>query len=111
MKLRRMLPACVALVALLLVAAVAEACPGCKDSLSETDPTKSGIVKGYFYSILFMMGMPYTLLSIFCATMYFKVRRLRAAEQAKKEAAEAAQRSQAAETRAPQVDENQPVEV
>ncbi len=89
MKFRRVLPVLLSVAFLLLLATVAEACPGCKDSLVETDPTKAGIVKGYFYSILFMMGMPYTVLSIFIGTMYYKVRKLRAAERAAERAGKA----------------------
>ena len=40
---------------------VASACPNCKDSLSQNDPGRTGMVQGYFWSILFMLAMPFTL--------------------------------------------------
>ncbi len=49
------------------------------------------MVKGYFYSILFMMGMPYLLLTSFGLYMYREVRKARARDAAKP-AAEAAQK-------------------
>ena len=41
------------------------------------------MVKGYFYSILFMMGMPYLLLMSFGLYMYREVRKARARDAAK----------------------------
>src|SRR5205814_7626074 len=38
---------------------VSIACPTCKDGMAANDPEHEHMVKGYFYSILFMMGMPY----------------------------------------------------
>ncbi len=58
---------------------VAAACPNCKDAMEKQDPTHGGMVKGYFYSILFMMGTPYLVLGAFCGVMYYKVRRARRA--------------------------------
>ena len=55
------------------------ACPNCKDSLAANDPTASGLAKGYFYSILFMLGMPVTILSLLSAYFYMLVRRARRA--------------------------------
>ena len=73
--------------ALLLVAATAaQACPGCKEALAANDPNHQNIVRGYFWSILFMMGMPYLTLCSFGGYMYLLVRRSRAAQQASDEA-------------------------
>jgi hypothetical protein len=69
----------VALALVLLLHAVAAACPNCKDAMEKQDPTHGGMVKGYFYSILFMMSTPYLLLGSFCAVMYYRVRRARQA--------------------------------
>jgi hypothetical protein len=80
---------CVLLIALALVlvfASVASACPNCKEALAANDPEQSGIVKGYFYSILFMMGMPFAFLGCFSAYMYRQVLRARA-ERASEKAA------------------------
>ncbi len=43
---------------LLCFAGAAMACPTCKDSLGN-DPATAGMVNGYFWSILFMMSMPF----------------------------------------------------
>jgi uncharacterized membrane protein len=64
-------------VAIALTASVASACPGCKDALAENDPEKNSLVKGYMYSILFMLTMPMAILGGFSAYMYRLVRRAR----------------------------------
>jgi hypothetical protein len=80
-----------ALAAVLLTAGIAAACPTCKDGVAANDPEHAHMVKGYFYSILFMMGMPYLLLTSFGLYMYREVRKARARDAAKP-AAEAAQK-------------------
>jgi hypothetical protein len=65
------------LVLMLAIAAVASACPNCKDALAANDPTHSGVVKGYFYSILFMMGTPFAIIGGFSLYMYRQVQRAR----------------------------------
>ncbi len=62
-----------------LVASVASACPNCKEAMEKQDPTHGGLVKGYFFSIIFMMATPYLVLGSFCAVMYYRVRRARLA--------------------------------
>jgi heme/copper-type cytochrome/quinol oxidase subunit 2 len=73
-------------VVLLATATVAQACPGCKEALAASDPNQQNIVRGYFWSILFMMGMPYLMLCGFGGYMYLLVRRARAAKEAGDEA-------------------------
>jgi hypothetical protein len=70
---------CMALAAVLVLAlhSVAAACPTCGEAVGNHDPTHGGMAKGYFYSILFMMGAPFTILGVFCGCMYYKVRRIR----------------------------------
>lgn len=53
------------------------ACPSCKQALA--DSKGGNMIAGYFWSILFMMSMPFTLLGGFSAYMYLLVRRARAA--------------------------------
>ena len=81
-------------VALLLLTAVASstrtawACPTCSDAVAQNDPEHEHMVKGYFYSILFMMGVPYTVFMCFAGYMYWEVKKARArnaAEAAKTE--------------------------
>jgi len=52
------------------------ACPGCKQALA--DSKGGNMIAGYFWSILFMMSMPFTLLGGFSGYMYLLVRRARA---------------------------------
>lgn len=56
---------------------VAWACPNCKYALEENDPAKNGLAKGFFWSILFMMAMPFALVTGFSGYMYLLVRRAR----------------------------------
>jgi hypothetical protein len=76
---------CLANAALLFVAAAmvlvlatsAWACPGCKDALAANDGEQGNLVAGYFWSICFMMSMPFLLLAAFGSSMYLAVRRAR----------------------------------
>jgi hypothetical protein len=79
-------PVFTAAVLVLLLNSIASACPGCKDAVEKNDPTHGGIVRGYFFSILFMMSTPYLVFATFCGCMYFKVRSSRAAAKAAKTA-------------------------
>jgi heme/copper-type cytochrome/quinol oxidase subunit 2 len=73
--------ACCALlvVAVLLSASAASACPMCKAALANAEG-QGDLVSGFFWSILFMMSMPFTLLASFSGYMYLQVRRARAAQ-------------------------------
>ena len=53
------------------------ACPTCKDGLAENDPASQVTAAGYFYSILFMMAMPFVLIGTFGSAAYFSIRRAR----------------------------------
>ena len=74
-------------VPLLLIAAVmavvagAEAlgCPNCKDAVNTSDPEGLNVARGYFYSILLMLAMPFTLVSSFGAYVWREMRRQKAA--------------------------------
>jgi heme/copper-type cytochrome/quinol oxidase subunit 2 len=65
-------------VTLLLVcfADSAFACPNCKDAMAG-DPAHSNMVIGYFWSILFMMSMPFLVFSGVAAYFYYEVCRAR----------------------------------
>lgn len=60
---------------LLLLAPLAEACPNCKNAISENSTEQAQVVQGYFWSILFMMSMPFLILGTFSSCMYVSVRR------------------------------------
>ena len=53
----------------------AVACPTCKDGLAENDPAGQAIAAGYFWSILFMMSMPFVLIGSFASYAYYIVQR------------------------------------
>jgi len=55
------------------------ACPTCKAALGN-DPASSSMVQGYFWSILFMMSMPFLIFGGLSAYFYFLVRRARIAQ-------------------------------
>jgi uncharacterized membrane protein len=70
----------IATLAVVALPSLALACPTCKDSLASS-PEQQGMVQGYFYSILFMMAMPFVLLGSFGSYAYLLVRRARAEQQ------------------------------
>lgn len=49
----------------LLVAPDALACPGCKEALADAQGSDTAELRtGYFWSILFMIGTPFSLISV-----------------------------------------------
>lgn len=65
------------LTAMVLPLSAALACPTCKDSLAH-DPASASLVRGYAYSILFMLSMPPLILGGLSAYFYWEVRKARA---------------------------------
>jgi hypothetical protein len=62
MRLRKQIFALTVVVATLLDAGVASACPGCKEGVADQpDSNGVGLRQGYFWSILLMAGMPFGL--------------------------------------------------
>ena len=59
--------------------AVAAACPTCKDGLAQNDPAGQSLVQGYFWSILFMMSMPFLIFSALGGYFYWEIRKARRA--------------------------------
>lgn len=78
---RKILHLCViplaAVALVVLLTSLASACPTCKDSLASSDPGRENIVRGYFYSILFMLAMPFTIFTAMSAYFYYEVRKAR----------------------------------
>jgi hypothetical protein len=66
-----------ALVVVLLISAAATACPTCKDNLAH-DPASANLVRGYAYSILFMLSMPPLIFCGLSAYFYWEVRKAKA---------------------------------
>lgn len=83
------------LVSALAFCAVAEACPGCAEAQAGQGAERSGIVRGYMYSIIFMLSMPFMIFGGFGIYIYRHVRRT-------KLAAAAAAASQAETAASPQ---------
>lgn len=80
------LQALLPLVLIAVLTTIAAACPTCKDGLAEHDPQGQSIAAGYYYSILFMMSMPYLVLGTFGSLAYLSIRRAREREAADAEA-------------------------
>ena len=70
------------------------ACPMCKAALGSHDRTHGDWVSGFFWSILFMVSMPFVLLGSFSTYMYVLVRRARR-EAAERQAVDATARAEA----------------
>jgi len=64
-----------AVLLLVLVAGEAWGCPTCKDGVAESDPEGMNVARGYFYSILIMLAMPFTLAGSFGAYVWREMRR------------------------------------
>jgi hypothetical protein len=61
----------------LVVAADAFGCPNCKDSVDTSDPAGLNLARGYFYSILLMLAMPFALAGSFGCYVWREMRRQR----------------------------------
>jgi hypothetical protein len=62
---------------LLACSTLSQACPTCRYAIAERT-AQAGIIQGYFWSILFMMSMPFLILGGLSAYFYYQVRRARA---------------------------------
>lgn len=62
-------------VGLTLSAAEAWGCPTCKDGVAATDDVANNMARGYFYSILLMLAMPFTLAGCFGMYVWREYRR------------------------------------
>jgi hypothetical protein len=65
------------LVVTLAFCAAASACPTCKDNMAH-DPASANLVRGYAYSIMFMLSMPPLIFGSLCAYFYWEVRKAKA---------------------------------
>lgn len=55
----------------LTLCGLAQACPTCKESVAENG---GNLVRGYFWSICFMMSMPFLIFGTLCSLFYWQVR-------------------------------------
>jgi hypothetical protein len=65
----------VAVLLALVAAADAFGCPNCKDAVDTSDPEGLNLARGYFYSILLMLAMPFTLAGSFGCYVWREMRR------------------------------------
>jgi p-aminobenzoyl-glutamate transporter AbgT len=72
------------------LASVAAACPTCSEGLASSDPQHQSLAAGFYYSILFMMSMPFAILGTFGGLAYSSIRRAREQQRADGEADTAA---------------------
>ncbi len=79
---RHRVTACMVMAAGVLLAADAWGCPNCKDAVNTSDPEGLNMARGYFYSILLMLAMPFTLAGTFGAYVWRETRRQRARDAA-----------------------------
>lgn len=63
----------------LVAAGVAAACPTCGDGIAQSDPQGQSLAAGMYYSILFMMSMPYLIIATLGSIFYLSIRRARLA--------------------------------
>ena len=70
---------CLCVAAIVATAGQALGCPTCKDGVAESDPEGVNLARGYFYSILLMLAMPFTLVGSFGAYVWREMRRQKAA--------------------------------
>lgn len=66
---------CVAVAA--LAVGVAEACPSCKAALAGDTAHQGDLVGGFFWSILFMLSMPFMVVGGMSSYFYYLVRQAR----------------------------------
>jgi len=71
------------LVAVVSAATTTLACPTCKDGLANSDPSAQAMARGYFFSILFMMAMPFVIIGTFGGAAYLSIRRAREQQEAR----------------------------
>jgi hypothetical protein len=74
----RLLVGCAAAALALGLTDLASACPTCKDGVAQNDPHGQSLAAGYYYSILFMMSMPFIILTTFGSFAYRAVKKAEA---------------------------------
>ena len=74
MSLRKILCCTAALLLACCFVGIAEACPTCKEQIAG-DPAAYNIARGYAWSIVFMLSMPFLILGGLGSYFYWEVRR------------------------------------
>ena len=68
-----------ALVVFVIATNIVIACPTCKEGMAN-DPHQASMIHGYFWSILFMMSMPFLIFTSLATYFYLLVRSARKAQ-------------------------------
>jgi hypothetical protein len=79
---RRVITALVAILLVAMLGSVAHACPTCGAGMSEAGEAGQKMLSGWFWSIVFMMSMPFLILTSLGGYMYWIVRKARRAQAA-----------------------------
>ena len=58
------------------------ACPTCKEGVAANDPHHQSLAAGFYYSILFMVSMPYIILGSFGYLAFVTIRRAKDRQEA-----------------------------
>jgi hypothetical protein len=82
---RCLLTLAIVLMSVLMLSTDLMACPTCKNGMSGADPVSVARASGYFYSILFMMSMPFLIVGTFGGAAYLSIKRAREREQLTRE--------------------------
>jgi hypothetical protein len=69
----------ISLVLMMMLAGAAVACPTCGEGIGQSDPQGQSLAAGMYYSILFMMSVPYLILGTLGCVAYVSIRRARLA--------------------------------
>ncbi len=70
----------IAVALLIALCGVALACPTCASGMDQGDEASRTMIGGWFWSIVFMMSMPFAILGSLGGYMYYLVRKARAAK-------------------------------
>jgi heme/copper-type cytochrome/quinol oxidase subunit 2 len=76
---KRIIPIALAMLFVVALVTVAEACPGCAEAQAGQGANRANIVRGYFWSIVFMMSMPFLIVGSFGTYVYVQYKKQKAA--------------------------------
>ena len=75
---RRLVTAMCVVAVLAIFVDATSACPTCRQGLTDGDEASQRLITGYFWSIVFMMSMPFAILAGISGLLYREVRKARA---------------------------------
>ncbi len=92
-RIAKVLGTLICLTLVLAVASIASACPSCQTALGN-DSSQGDLARGIYYSILFMMAMPFAIVGTFGGLAYRVIKReqRRQAEQKAHESSESTEK-------------------